>query len=310
MRKDAVKFSMQLPAMVVEPAGEFQSGAAVREIACALEALGYDACWVTDHPAPAADWLRDARGHDAIDPFVALAMAAAHTERLLLHVNLLVLPYRNPFLTAKSVASLEVLSGSRTILGVGSGYLEGEFSALGVDFAKRGALTDEALETMMLAWSGQDVVRKGMDFDAKGILARPFPPRTPKIWIGGAADKALERVVKWGNGWVPFFGPSDAGKFRKAQKALSGYEDLRARTLQLGEMLERAGRTDPVDICVNLPMAFKDLDAAEAERAAEALQAVRQAGASWVFAGLPHPSRAAYVENLQWFAETVMAKVR
>ena len=305
-----MKFSLQLPAMVVEPQGEFQSVEAVREIVTVMEQRSVDACWVTDHPAPAADWLRDARGHDAIDPFVALAVAAAHTQRLRLHINLLVLPYRNPFLTAKSVASLEVLSGSRTILGIGSGYLEGEFAALGVDFRKRGALTDEALETMMLAWSGQDVVKQGMGFDARGNLARPFPPRTPTMWIGGAADKALERVVKWGHGWVPFFGPKDAGKFRKAQKALESLVDLRARSAQLKDMLAAAGRSDPVDICVNLPMALNAMDRECAERAIEAVQACGDAGATWIFAGFPHPSRSRFLEHLQWFDEEVMGKVR
>lgn len=303
-----MRFSMQLPAMVIEPAGEFQTIEAVREIVSTMEACGVDACWVTDHPAPAADWLRDARGHDAIDPFVALSLAAAYTSSLRLHVNLLVLPYRNPFLTAKSVASLEVMSGSRMILGVGSGYLEGEFSALGVDFRKRGALTDEALETMMLAWSGNDVVKKGLAFDAKGNLARPFPERTPTIWVGGVADKSLERVVKWGTGWLPIFGPEDKGEFRKAQKTLRTIDDLRSRVAQLKEMLEAAGRTDPVDVCVNLPMALKDLSSSEAERAVQAVNECREAGATWVFAGLPHPSRRALLENLAWFSEEVICR--
>ena len=303
-----MKFSMQLPAMVIEPAGEFQTAQAVREITMQMEASGVHACWVTDHPAPAADWLRDARGHDAIDPFVALAAAAACTNRLQLHINLLVLPYRNPFLTAKAVASLEVLSGSRTILGVGSGYLEGEFAALGVDFRQRGKLTDEALETMMLAWSGEDVVKQGMNFDARGNLARPFPPRKPAIWIGGVADKSLERVVKWGNGWLPIFGPNDPGKFRKAQKLLGSLDDLKAGVARLNEMLEAAGRTDPVDVSVNLPMAIGEPSAPEAQRVLDAVHACREAGATWVFAGLPHPSRKALLENLAWFGEEVIGK--
>ncbi len=305
-----MKYSIQLPAMVVEPQGEFQSTEAVREIVSAMEQRGVDACWVTDHPAPAADWLRDARGHDAIDPFVALSVAAAFTQKLRLHINLLVLPYRNPFLTAKSVASLEVMSGSRTILGIGSGYMEGEFSALGVDFRKRGALTDEALETMMLAWSGQDVVKQGINFDARGNLARPVPPRTPTMWIGGAADKALERVVNWGNGWVPFFGPKEAGEFRKAQKSLGSLDELRARSGQLKDMLAAAGRTDPVDICVNLPMALNTMDAATAKQAIEAVHGCADAGATWIFAGFPHRSRSAYLEHLHWFEEEVMRKAR
>jgi probable F420-dependent oxidoreductase len=302
-----VKYTIHLPATEVEPVGEFQTAAAVMQMAAAIEAAGADACWVTDHPAPDAAWRRAPRGHDAVDPFVALSFAAAATTNLKLHTNVLILPYRNPLLTAKAVATLEVLAGSRMILGVGSGYQEGEFSALGVDFRQRGALMDEALETMALAWSGEDVVKKGRNFDAKGNLPRPLPPRPPTIWIGGAADKALERVVKWGSGWSPYFGPS-GGEFRQAQKSLSSVDDLRARVAQLREMLEAAGRTDLVDVCVNLPEPQTRMDRSEAERCRETVAALAEAGATWVFAGLPHPSRAGYLDHLAWFGAEVIAK--
>lgn len=305
-----MKFTVNLPASAIEPPGEFQTAEAIREMAQAIESLGYDACWVDDHPMPDAAWLRDARGHDATEPFVALALAAAHTTRLRLHTNILVLPYRNPFLTAKSVAVLEVASGGRMILGVGSGYLEGEFAALGVDFRQRGKLTDEALEAMMQAWSGQDVVMQGMHFNAAGNLSRPFPPKAPTIWIGGAADKALERVVRHGSGWSPFFGPKDGGEFRKAQVAVESVEDLRARARQLDEMMQAAGRTDKADICINLPARIGTMDRAEADRAIEAVQACGDAGATWMFVGFPHPSRAAYLDHLQWFSEEVMCRAR
>jgi probable F420-dependent oxidoreductase len=305
-----MKFTVQLPASEIEPAGEFQTVAAVQQMAAAIEASGADACWVTDHPAPDAAWLRDPRGHDAVDPFVTLALAAGATTTLRLHTNVLILPYRNPFLTAKAVATLEVMAGGRMILGVGGGYQEGEFSALGVDFRKRGALMDEALETMMLAWSGEDVVKTGLFFDARGNLPRPVPPKTPTIWVGGAVDKALERVVKWGAGWCPFFGAADGGEFRKAQKSLSGIDELKVRVGQLREMLAAAGRTDPVDVCVNLPAPPARMDAAEAERTLETLGALAEAGATWVFTGHPHPSRAALLEHTAWFGEAVIARAR
>lgn len=304
-----MKFSIQLPASVVEPAGEFQTGEAVVEMARALEASGADACWVDDHPAPDAAWLRDKRGHDAIDPFVALSYAAAATKRLRLQTNVLVLPYRNPFLTAKAVASLEALSGGRMILGVGSGYQEGEFSALGVDFKRRGALMDEAVETMLLAWSGDEVVRKGLTFDAPGNLPRPAPAHRPALWFGGAADKVLERVVKWGSGWCPFFGTTD-DPFRKAQVALGSVAQLKSRVVELRDRLEAAGRPDPVDICVNLLETPTRLDRSEADRALESVAALAEAGATWVFTGLPRPTRAAFIESAQWFGEEVIARAR
>jgi probable F420-dependent oxidoreductase len=304
-----MKFSMQLPASAIEPAGEFQTLEAVRAMAAAIEASGADACWVTDHPAPDAAWLRDPRGHDAVDPFVALSIAAAATTRLRLHTNVLILPYRNPFLTAKAVASLEVMAGGRMILGVGGGYQEGEFSALGVDFKKRGALFDEALETMRLAWSGEDVIKQGLTFDARGVLPRPRPPRAPTVWIGGAVDRTLERVVKWGTGWCPFFGPKDGGAFRKAQAAVGSVDELKAKVGELGERLAAAGRTDPADVCVNLLNAPTRMDRSEADRCLDSLGALAEAGATWVFTGAPHPSRAAFLDHVRWFGEEVIARV-
>src|SRR5437868_6741202 len=103
-----MKISIRIP-MDVDDRVEFQNAAAVRAMAKAIEAADIDACFLTDHPAPSAAWRR-AGGHDALDPFAGLAFVAAVTERLKLHTNLVVLPYRNPFLTAKAAATLDVLS--------------------------------------------------------------------------------------------------------------------------------------------------------------------------------------------------------
>jgi alkanesulfonate monooxygenase SsuD/methylene tetrahydromethanopterin reductase-like flavin-dependent oxidoreductase (luciferase family) len=127
-----MRFTIGLPTDHVSHANEFVTGTSVMECAAAAEAAGFDDCFVTDHPAPDAKWLAGG-GHHALDPFVALSFAAAATTRLRVQTHILVLPYRNPLLTAKSVLSLDVLSGGRVILGVASGYLKPEFAALGVD---------------------------------------------------------------------------------------------------------------------------------------------------------------------------------
>src|SRR5262245_9205805 len=136
-----MRFSIGLPTDHVDRAAEFVTGDAVMECARAAEAAGFDSCFVTDHPAPDAKWLA-AGGHHALDPFVALSFAAAATTRIRVQTHILVLPYRNPLLTAKSVLSLDVLSQGRVILGVAAGYLKAEFFALGADFDERNALTD------------------------------------------------------------------------------------------------------------------------------------------------------------------------
>lgn len=128
-----MKFSMAIPIGDITP-GEFQTMDAVREMAGALERSGIDGCYVTDHPAPSAAWLHSAggMGHDALDPFAALSFIAAASKRLMLQTNIVVLPYRNPFITAKAAATVQVLSGGRLILGTAPGYQKAEFEALGV----------------------------------------------------------------------------------------------------------------------------------------------------------------------------------
>lgn len=113
-----MRFALHMPLDQIHPAQEFQSAEAVREIATALEAAGVSAGFTADHPAPSSHWRRnDPASHDALDPFTALAFAAAATTRLRVLTNVVVLPYRNPFLIAKAAATLHLLSGSRLILG-------------------------------------------------------------------------------------------------------------------------------------------------------------------------------------------------
>ena len=132
---------------------ELVNGAGVAAVAAAAEAAGFGGFGFTDHPAPTQKWL-DAGGHDALDPFVAMGFAAAHTTTLRLIPNVVVLPYRNPFVVAKAGATLDLLSGGRFTLAVGVGYLKREFAALGVDFEERGALVEEALQVIRAIWTG------------------------------------------------------------------------------------------------------------------------------------------------------------
>jgi alkanesulfonate monooxygenase SsuD/methylene tetrahydromethanopterin reductase-like flavin-dependent oxidoreductase (luciferase family) len=177
-----MKFSIQLATERVDRPEEFLTADAIAEMARAAEGAGFDACFVTDHPIPEEAWLASG-GHHALDPFVALAFAAAATSRIRLHTNLLILPYRNPFLTAKAAATLDVASGGRLILGVGAGYLEGEFAALGVDRSHRNELSDAALESMKQAWSGAS-------FEAAGhtVAALPRPAQRPTAAIASLYD--------------------------------------------------------------------------------------------------------------------------
>ena len=144
--------STSLPFDHVEQADEFVSMQALHEIARAVEDAGFYAGSVTDHPVPSARWL-DNGGHYAQDPFVMLSMLGAVTTKLRLQTNIIVLPYRNPFITARAVSSLDHFTGGRVILGMGAGYMKAEYKALGVDFDTRNDLMDEYIKAMKLAWT-------------------------------------------------------------------------------------------------------------------------------------------------------------
>src|SRR5881275_1436098 len=128
-----MQVSLGLPVHRVDAVDEFVNGPAVAETSRAAEAAGFSAVFVTDHPAPPVRWVRGG-GHVTTEPLVTLAFVAAATSTLRLQTNLFVPAYRHPLLAAKAVATLDLLSGGRVILGVGAGYLEPEFAALAADF--------------------------------------------------------------------------------------------------------------------------------------------------------------------------------
>jgi probable F420-dependent oxidoreductase len=301
-----IKFSLAIPLGVIEPAGEFQSQEGAAQMGRALEASGAAACYVTDHPAPVAAWLH-AHGHDATDPFTSLSFVAAATRSLRLHTNVVVLPYRNPFITAKAAAILQVFSGGRLILGVGAGYQQGEFEALGVDYSKRDVLTDEALETIRLAWSGGPVVKQGRYFKAAGNEPRPVPKPHPTLWIGGGSDRAVERAAKWGDGWSPFFTAPTLSPNNQAL-AIQSVEQLAEKIRVLTGLRAKMGKSDPFDICIGPRVPIKTMERLEAERYIEAVGRLAETGVNWIATDLPHPNRATYLEAVHWFGEEVVKR--
>src|SRR5271169_263866 len=139
---------------------ELVSGDGIVAVAVAAEAAGFHGFGFTDHPAPTQRWL-EAGGHDALDPFVAMAFAAARTTTLRLIPNIVVLPYRNPFVVAKAGATLDLLSDGRFTLAAGAGYLKREFTALGVDHSQRNEIFDESLDVLKAIWTSDDVSYEG-----------------------------------------------------------------------------------------------------------------------------------------------------
>jgi probable F420-dependent oxidoreductase len=226
----------------------FASPEFVRSFAQTAEAAGFDAVYWTEHPMPGKEWL-ETGGHDALDPFVALSFAAASTSRIRLLTNLTVLPYRNPFLLAKSVATLDRLSGGRMTLGVGTGYQVPEFTALGVDFEERNDLFDEVLAGCRAAWTGEAVTMKGKHFDAPANIALPTPVQDPvPVWIGGNATISLKRVAERAQGWMPLPNPRSLENRRRSPH-LENLEDLTRLLDKLHRFRDEAGTaSDPLDV--------------------------------------------------------------
>lgn len=286
---------------------ELVTGAGIATVAAAAEAAGFDGFGLTDHPAPTQRWL-ESGGHDALDPFVAMGFAAAHTTTLRLIPNIVVLPYRNPFVVAKSGATLDLISGGRFTLGVGVGYLKREFAALGVDFDERGDLFDEALEVIRGIWTTDDFSYEGRHFTASGITAHPRPVSRPHppIWIGGNTAAARRRVTTHGDGWCPFPAPAMLAQTARTAEMNSetlgdGIDDLRRR-------LETADR-DPSGIDIsftNVEGGSPGDDTFNPDAYLGGVEKLAALGVTWLQVGLPGDSLAHILETIERFGKTVI----
>jgi probable F420-dependent oxidoreductase len=203
------------------------------DCARAAERHGLDDLWIQDHIAIPPD---DAEGSGGryLDPMTTLAYLAACTEKIGLGTGVLNLPYRAPLPTAKALATVQELSGGRLRLGIGVGWMDAEFRALGIARSDRGRLTNEGLAFIRRCFDSNEVEANGQSF-----LFLPRP-ECPPIYIGGGAPHALERTVAYGDGWLPMAGDP---------------EKLRVPILRLGEMAAKAGQSMPeVKVMTALPL--------------------------------------------------------
>jgi probable F420-dependent oxidoreductase len=175
-----------------------------------VEDLGFDSIWAGEHvvvPSPRVAPSPMEPTDPILDPLVHLAFVAAATERVLLATGIVILPQRNPLVLAKQVASLDVLCGGRLLLGIGTGYLEPEMTAIGVPMAGRGARTDDHLAAMRALWSRPGPVEHHGPFvDFAGVDAHPRPvqPDGPRVVVGGHTPAAFRRAVSQAHGWYGF----------------------------------------------------------------------------------------------------------
>ncbi|WP_420034165.1 LLM class F420-dependent oxidoreductase [Streptomyces sp. cg28] len=205
-------------------AEKWEAGAGVGdlvEIARAADRGGFDYIAVCDHVGIPRR-LADAMSTTWYDPVATLSYLAGVTERARLLSHVAVVALRHPLLSAKSYATLDHLSGGRLILGVGAGHVQEEFEALGVDFARRGAVLDETVDALKAALTPEEFPSyKGELFQFEGLGQKPRPAQAHvPVWVGGSSAPAMRRAALKGDGWLPQGDPREqlAEKIRTIQR--------------------------------------------------------------------------------------------
>ncbi|MDO8432588.1 MAG: LLM class F420-dependent oxidoreductase [Candidatus Binatus sp.] len=190
----------------------------IAEIAREVENLGYESFFIPEHPVIPVGFKTPLPGGGGgtlpehygrwMDPFVALSVAAAVTRRVKLGTGICLLPEREPIITAKTIATLDILSGGRVILGVGAGWLREETEAMGARFETRWKRLRETVEAMRVLWTQSEPSYQGelVKFPALRCDPKPVQKPGPPILLGGRGPKVLERVVRTYDGWVPLAG--------------------------------------------------------------------------------------------------------
>jgi probable F420-dependent oxidoreductase len=230
----------------------------IARVARAAEAVGFESLWAGEHvvlPDPQAPPSPMAPEDRILDPVIALTYCAAVTTRVRLGTGIIILPQRNPLVLAKELASLDVLSSGRLIFGVGVGYLEPEFRALGAPFEQRGAVTADYLAAMQAVWSQAKPAYRGRFVSFAGVQAHPQPVQRPHppIVIGGRTRAAFRRAVQHGHGWYGFALDPEA-----TARALTGLREAAEQHL-------RPAHLGPLEISVT-PSRGAGLDLVTAEQ--------------------------------------------
>jgi probable F420-dependent oxidoreductase len=212
---------------------------AMARVAKAAEEAGFDSVWTGEHvvlPDPRVPPSPSDPQTCILDPLVALSYVAAHTARLRLGTGIIILPQRNPLVLAKELTTVDVLSKGRLIFGLGVGYLEPEFRALGAPFEQRGAVADEAIEVLKALWTMEKPAHRGQFFSFGGIDAQPRPVQKPypPIVIGGRSRHAALRAARSGNGWYGFF--TDFEKTKGIVDWIHSYIGAGERPPELGDI--------------------------------------------------------------------------
>lgn len=293
-------------------------------VARAADEYQYDSIWITDHivlpktsrsqyPYAADGKLDLEAAQHYLEPLTVMSYLAGVTERPAIGSSVLILPYRNPMLVAKMIATLDVLSRGRVILGVGVGWMEEEFRALNLPtFQERGAVTDEYIRILREVWTQERPSHTGRFFSFEEVRFYPKPVQKPHppIWIAGHSKAAIRRAARLGDGWHPIGLRPPAGLY--PDEFAKAAADLRAQA-------EAAGR-DPKGIILSFraPIKFTNVSTAggrtpfigSREQILEDIRTYQRLGVSHLIFDFAGPSVDAIVEQLHRFAEEVRPAAR
>ena len=253
----------------------------VVEIAREAERLGYHHLTCSEHVAIPVN-VAETRGGRYWDPLATFGFIAAKTETIRLATHVLVLGYHHPLEIAKQYGTLDRVSGGRLVLGVGVGSLEEEFTLLGAPFADRGARADDAMRALRAALSQSQPEYRGPFYEFEGFVVDPcaVQERVP-MWVGGRTARSLRRAIELADGWAPF------GLSR---------DEIAALLEQARDTDAWSGRTQPLEVVLQNERPLDPL--AEADRVAESISRLTDAGATALNVRFVHHSPTHYREQL------------
>ena len=302
-----MKFTVDYPIVNVGYDPALVTAAGLTTVAQAAEEYGYDAISFSEHPAPSSKWL-NAGGHESLDQTSALAFCAAVTSRVRLMTYLLVLPYHNPFLAAKALSTVDLLSGGRLTVVAGTGYLRSEFLALNVDMSQRNELFDESLEVLRGVWNESPFAYTGKHFTARAVASLPAPrqPGGPPVLIGGNSALARARAAR-NQGWSPLMVSPEVARTSRTP-GIETVAELAARIREVRDAAAVNGATAPLTVQVHTPQAGflqrPGLNSAEEHR--DHLGQLAEAGVDSFVLRPPGDSLDHAVEALQRYAKTFL----
>ena len=271
------------------------------EIARHAEATGHGFIGVCDHVAiPDDDYARH-MSTTWYDTVATLGFLAAHTERVRLLSVIYVAGYRHPLQTASAFGTLSHLSGGRAILGVGAGHVEGEFEALGIPFAERGAILDESLDAVRGAFAADYVSFEGRRFAYRDMGVAPRPPSGElPIWIGGSGPAAWKRCGRVGDGYIPMANPLE--QFAEIRETIQASAEAHGR----GDTRFDIGWMPPWMYVGTAPEDLPEVPLqGEPERIAEVLRTGLAAGANVLHLKFKSRSKTEYLDQLSAFQAEV-----